>query len=126
MVRIAPMARVGTCLTTTIGDDAMKKQMMVAATGAMLLLAGCAGLQASSGPSIAATSPGPGAPPLRQLVAEQPHSADAADGTAVIAGAKGGGRPKLLRSAPTDTSLGAAPDSINGYPLIGPRSHGGA
>jgi hypothetical protein len=60
----------------------MTRQMMFAAAGAALLLAGCAKVPAPSGPPTAGTSSGPGAPP--------PASAPPADSIGGVPGSIGG------------------------------------
>jgi hypothetical protein len=104
----------------------MTRFMMVATVCAALAFAGCAEIQAPSSPPMAGTAAGPGAPPLQQLVGEQPHSANTSDGVATFAGATGDGKPVILRTEPQSGSVGNAPASIGGFPVVGPSSKGGA
>lgn len=104
----------------------MLYRFKLGASCAVLLLAGCAEIQAPSGPSLGGATSGPGSPAIQQLVEEQPHSGNAGWGAATIVGAKGDGKPSIQRGGPASNSIGNAPRSVNGVPLIQPNNKGGA
>lgn len=90
---------------------------------AVLLLTGCAEIQAPSGPSLGGATAGLGSPAIQQLVEQRPHSGSAGWGTAAIVGATGDGKPVVQRGGPASNSIGDAPRSINGVPLIQPHNN---
>jgi hypothetical protein len=74
---------------------------------ALTALAACA---AETGPAPTTATTGPGSPPLRQESFQQPHSANAAAGTATISGGDTQGRPQVTRDG-----TGATP-GVGGVP----------
>jgi len=108
----------------------MRIRILSLGAAAVLGLAGCSDIMASSGPPVAGTAAGPGAAPLQQQTRETmgANSPNASGGTARITGGtgggeQGGGRPVIERTGATGPGAGSATPVP--LPTGGARQQGG-
>jgi hypothetical protein len=88
----------------------MRTSSLLLALGAGLALAACNSVTAPSGPPIAGSTAGPGAPPLQQQTRDiaGSNSGQASPGTAEITGVRGQGRPAIEYTGTPSGTLGSS------------------